>query len=113
MIETGKTLEELIQEIYDITGSFSYKRNDLKITDSLKQKVISHCQNIKIEAFENEKVLRLETLDGYKYFLNEDEWVMIRPSGTEPVLRTYAEGRTKERAEKLIQILERFVYKFE
>ena len=113
MIETEKTIEELIQEIYDITGSFAYKRNDLKITESLKQKVIDYCENNEIQNFENENVLRLETLDGFKYFLNEDEWIMIRPSGTEPVLRTYAEGRNKDRAEKLIDILEKFVFSFE
>ena len=112
MIETGKTIEELIQEIYDITGAFAYKRNDLKITEALKLKVIDYCKNNEITHFEDEKVLRLETLDGFKYFLNEDEWVMIRPSGTEPVLRTYAEGRTKERAKQLIDILERFVFSF-
>jgi len=112
MIETGKTIEELIQEIYNIIGSFSYMRNDLKITEQLKNTVIEHCKNTEIKNFEKESVLRLETLDGFKYILNEDEWLMIRPSGTEPVLRTYAEGRTKERAEELIEILERFVFGF-
>jgi phosphomannomutase len=38
---------------------------------------------------------------------------MIRPSGTEPVLRTYAEAKTKARSEELISILERFVFQFE
>jgi len=113
MIESEKTIEELIQEVYDITGSFAYKRNDLKITDKLKNKVIDYCKNNTIGKFEQENVLRLETLDGFKYFLNEDEWIMIRPSGTEPVLRTYAEGKTKARSEELISILERFVFQFE
>ncbi len=113
MIETGKSIEDLIQEIYDITGSFAYKRNDLKITEELKNKVIEHCKNETITSFGNESVLRLETLDGFKYFLNEDEWIMIRPSGTEPVLRTYAEGKTKERAEALIEVLSQFVFGFE
>lgn len=113
MTESGKSLETLIQEIYDITGSFAYQRNDLKITNTLKQKVIDFCEHNVIKSFGNETVLRLETLDGFKYFLNEDEWVMIRPSGTEPVLRTYAEGKTKERAIELIHLLEKFVFSFE
>jgi phosphomannomutase len=113
MTETGKSLEELIQEIYDITGSFAYKRNDLKITEALKNKVIDYCKNNEIAAFGKETVLRLETLDGFKYFLNEDEWIMIRPSGTEPVLRTYAEGKTKERADELIDVLSQFVFGLE
>jgi phosphomannomutase len=113
MIETGKNIEALIQEIYDITGSFAYKRNDLKITDSLKNKVIDYCKNNDIKAFGEETVLRLETLDGFKYYLNEDEWIMIRPSGTEPVLRTYAEGKTTERAEHLIEVLKDFVFGLE
>lgn len=113
MIETGKSLESLIQEIYDITGSFYYQRNDLKINDALKQKVIQYCNKNSISKFGTEKIIRTETLDGFKYFLNEDEWIMIRPSGTEPVLRTYAEGRNKERTEQLIKILEEFVFNFE
>lgn len=113
MLETGKSLEILIQEIYDITGSFSYQRNDLRINEALKEKVIQYCNENSITIFGTEKVIRTETLDGFKYFLNEDEWIMIRPSGTEPVLRTYAEGRNKERTEKLIKVLEEFVYNFE
>ncbi len=110
MTETGKSIEDLIQEIYDITGSFVYERNDLKIPETLKQKVIQTCSEKDIKSFGNESVLRLETLDGFKYFLNEDEWIMIRPSGTEPVLRTYVEGKTKERAALLIQLVHDFVF---
>jgi phosphomannomutase len=40
---------------------------------------------------------RIETTDGFKFFFDEDTWLMIRPSGTEPVLRTYAEASTQEK----------------
>ena len=45
----------------------------------------------------------METTDGFKFFFDADTWLMIRPSGTEPVLRTYAEARTQE---KVFDILE-------
>ncbi|MBN2668392.1 MAG: hypothetical protein JXR60_04105 [Bacteroidales bacterium] len=112
MIESGKSIEDLIQEIYNITGSFAYERNDLKINESLKQKVIDYCEKVDVKKIGTENIIRTETLDGYKYFINEDEWMMIRPSGTEPVLRTYAEGISHERAHYLIEQLEAFVFSF-
>ena len=45
----------------------------------------------------------MDDMDGYKYFFNENEWFMIRPSGTEPVLRTYAESESKEGALAIIK----------
>lgn len=97
MNETGKSISQIIDEIYKITGTFFYSRNDLKIEDKLKNKVIQACKNNTIKEFGEYKVEHIETLDGYKYFINENEWIMIRPSGTEPLLRLYAETSTPER----------------
>jgi phosphomannomutase len=47
--------------------------------------------------------MRTEDLDGWKYFLNENEWIMIRASGTEPVLRTYAESDSKDHALAILE----------
>ena len=49
------------------------------------------------------KVLHEENLDGFKYYFSDSQWFMIRPSGTEPVLRTYAEGHTREEALAILQ----------
>jgi phosphomannomutase len=43
-----------------------------------------------------------ETLDGYKYLLPDDAWVMIRPSGTEPVLRVYVQARDGGEARRIL-----------
>ena len=45
----------------------------------------------------------MEDLDGLKYFFDDEEWLMIRASGTEPVLRTYAESKNKQRAFELLE----------
>ena len=98
MAKTGKSLRELIQEVYDITGTFWFERNDLKIDESIKQKVLENCKSNSYKSFGKYTVSRVDDLDGYKFFFDENTWMMIRPSGTEPVLRVYAEAATKELA---------------
>ena len=98
MAKTGKSLDDLIQEVYDIVGEFSFERIDLHLEEDKKLSIVENCKNGIYKTFGDLIVDRLETLDGYKYFFDSDSWVMIRPSGTEPVLRTYAEASTKEKA---------------
>lgn len=96
MAKTGKSLKELIAEVYEIVGPFNSDRDDLHIKEEQKQAIIETCKNEPYEAFGSFKVQGLETVDGYKFILSENEWVMIRPSGTEPVLRVYAQAPTPE-----------------
>jgi phosphomannomutase len=96
MAKTGKSLKELIQEVYDITGTFWFERNDLKIDEVIKQRVLENCKSNSYTKFGKYTVSRVDDLDGYKFFFDENTWMMIRPSGTEPVLRVYAEAATKE-----------------
>ena len=103
MVKTGKSLRELIQEIYDLTGAFAFERSDLRIPQADKDRIVSNCENQVYNRFGPYQVQRVETLDGFKYYFNDHEWLMIRPSGTEPVLRTYAESSTQEKALKLLQ----------
>ncbi|MCB0482632.1 MAG: phosphoglucomutase/phosphomannomutase family protein [Flavobacteriales bacterium] len=102
LVETKKTINQLLQEIGDEYGAFFFKRIDLTLPDSLKNNIVANCKSGLYRAFGELKVDRVEDLDGWKYYLNDDEWVMIRASGTEPVLRTYAEGRTEARAEEIL-----------
>ena len=48
-------------------------------------------------------VVGLNTLDGIKYFMADDSWLLIRPSGTEPVLRVYAEAHSPEAVHALLE----------
>lgn len=103
MAKSGKSIEELIQEVYALVGSFKYQRDDLHINEALKQEIVAKCKNQEFESFGEYKVTKLDTTDGYKYFFDNDEWLMIRPSGTEPVLRTYAESSDLEGARKILK----------
>ncbi len=104
MAESGKSIRELIEEIYKITGSFAYARQDLKIDRELKTRVIRKCKEGGFTHFGEFKVLKVETLDGWKYFFNDSEWFMIRPSGTEPLLRTYAEAENEGKVQELLHL---------
>lgn len=104
MVKTGKSLQQLIQEIYDLTGAFAFERSDLKISQEDKDRIVANCENNVYKEFGSQKVERVETLDGFKYYFNENEWLMIRPSGTEPVLRTYAESSTRENALEILNV---------
>lgn len=103
MATSGRSLDELIHEVYDITGPFSFERNDLHIREDIKQRVLANCLEGKYTTFGKYKVARIEDLDGYKYFFENGDWLMIRASGTEPVLRTYAESSTREAAFDILE----------
>lgn len=96
MAKTNKSLNELIEEVYAITGTFWFERHDLTITEELKNKIMDNCKNGVYKEFGKYKIARVDDLDGYKFFIDDNTWTMIRASGTEPVLRTYAEAANKE-----------------
>ncbi len=103
MAVTGKSLRELIEEVYAVVGAFSFDRNDLHLDEAVKQRIVANCESGSYKAFGPYTIQRTETIDGYKYHLDENRWVMIRPSGTEPVLRVYAEAPDQAEVGKLLE----------
>ena len=103
MAKSGKSLDDLISEVYEIVGPFSFERIDLHIDEDIKQSIVQNCKEGNYSSFGKYNVERIETTDGFKFFFDDDTWLMIRASGTEPVLRTYAESSSQE---KCFDILE-------
>ncbi|NOY37916.1 MAG: phosphoglucomutase/phosphomannomutase family protein [Chlorobi bacterium] len=103
MSETGKSLRELIDEVYKITGSFAYARADLQLGQDKIQAVMKRCMENGFDRFGPFEVSHTIAFDGYKFFFNDHEWLMIRASGTEPLLRTYAEAETPERVDEILK----------
>lgn len=102
MARSGKKLTELIKEIYDIVGPFSFQRRDLHLPEAKKQAIVAAMKEKPYAQFNDYTVNRVEDIDGYKFHLQDEQWVMIRPSGTEPVLRIYAESATRKGAEAIL-----------
>jgi len=103
MAKSGKSLEELIREVYEIVGKFKFERSDLHIDEQLKQEIIANCKDDKYKSFGDYEVQNVETIDGFKFHFPNDRWVMIRPSGTEPVLRVYAEAPTMDEVRLILR----------
>lgn len=102
MAKTGKSLSQLIEEIYEKVGPFCFDRDDLHIEDSRKWAIMDKCASGQIQSIGGREVIRTEDTDGYKFFVSEDEWIMVRPSGTEPVLRVYAHATDRTKLKQLL-----------
>jgi phosphomannomutase len=101
MAKTGRSLSDLVQEIYDVVGKFAVERYDLHVTEEIKQRIVANCK-AGYKNFGSLKVTSTEDLDGFKFFFEDENWVMIRASGTEPVLRVYAEAPGSKEAFKIL-----------
>jgi len=102
MAKREKTLEELIDEVYAKVGRFSFDRDDLHLTDEKKHAIINRCKEGTIDNIGSRNVNRVESIDGYKFYLSDDEWLLVRPSGTEPVLRVYAQAADPGKVRSLL-----------
>jgi phosphomannomutase len=92
MAKTGKDLKQLIEEVYAEVGAFAFDRDDLHLTEAKKQAIIANCTSNAYRNFGKYEVESVESVDGFKFNLGNEAWVMLRPSGTEPVLRVYAQA---------------------
>ncbi len=103
IVKRGKPLSELVQELYDEFGPHRTYRDDLHITEAQKTSVLDRLDRQGgLDQILGHPVERIDTLDGFKH-ITEAGWLLIRPSGTEPVLRVYSEAETAETAEALVK----------
>ena len=102
LIKHEQTLQELIEEVYELVGKFSYNRDDLHLKEEQKLRIIENCKNGLYKNFDGIPVAKVDDLDGYKFYLEDEETVLVRASGTEPVLRIYAEASSEERVQIIL-----------
>lgn len=109
MAAKGKSVIELQEEVYDFVGMRFYNdRIDLKLEN--QDMVTSGLKKAKeMQVVEGIKVAKVDTKDGVKLHLDDNaSWVLIRPSGTEPLLRIYFETDSQEKLENLKKIVSEF-----
>jgi len=101
MVRSGRKLSELVEDLQAEFGPLYYARDDLHTTPEKKERLIERLATHPPTELDGSRVQKVEDLDGFKLRV-EDGWLMFRPSGTEPVLRVYAEASTEEGARALV-----------
>lgn len=105
----GKRLGELVAMLHHEFGEHHYGRADLTLKDGQKEKAIAHFEHAKFKHFSDWPIVRREDLDGVKVYLGDVGWAMVRASGTEPMLRIYAETTRAETTSRVLDEVTAFV----
>jgi phosphomannomutase len=118
MADEKKTLGQLVAALQEEFGEHQYGRVDMHIDEALKQSAIARAK-AGVADFAGMKVLRVETLDGIKFFLDNpgcagkknaaETWLLLRASGTEPLLRVYCESCSVESVARVLKAAQAFV----
>ena len=101
--QSGKTLNRLVEDLLKDVGPAFYERTDLRLSRPVAKAEMTEFLTRQAPAeIGGERVSEISQRDGIKYVMADDSWLLIRPSGTEPVLRVYAEGRSQEMVKALL-----------
>jgi len=98
---TGKTFRELTQEAAEKYGIMNSERVDIKITPREKERILADLKEYQPKVIAGTKVDRLDETEGKKIILEDGSWILVRPSGTEPLIRLYVEAEGEKRLEEI------------
>lgn len=102
MAYRNQKFETILKNVEKEFGKFYYIRNDIKIPEKSKLKVLKLLQETQIQSIAGSRVLERKTLDGVKFTFENDAWLLFRMSGTEPLLRIYAESTDSAQAKAFV-----------
>jgi phosphomannomutase len=106
MAEKERTLGELVEDLNREFGPHFYGRVDLEMDRRKIDHILCMVKERKITSVAGQKVSAVHDLDGFKMLFGDDAWLLVRPSGTENLLRLYAEAPAPELVEQMLAEME-------
>ncbi len=102
VVKTGKTPSQLIDHLFDLVGPHYYERIDTDFPEVQRAAILGRLQDAKPRDLAGFKVTGINTLDGFKYLFEDGGWLVIRFSGTEPIMRFYVETTKENKVKDLL-----------
>jgi alpha-D-glucose phosphate-specific phosphoglucomutase len=109
MAETKKTPSQLLDYLYSKVGPHYYDRRDFHISAAKHRTIVQRLGSNPPDRLAGSRVTRIDTTDGFRFFLGDESWLLIRFSGTEPLVRVYAEAESIERTGELLDEGEKLI----
>jgi len=103
MVKTGKKPSQLLDFLFSKVGAHYYDRIDTRCTPEQRDAVRERALNARPETIGGLKFTGLDTLDGFKFIMGDDGWLLIRLSGTEPIVRVYTETTHPDKVQAILQ----------
>jgi len=105
----GASLRQQLDRLFAKVGSYYPIRLNLHLEADVQQRLLARLKT-EPTRFDNKKVVEINRTDGLKLILEDGSWVLLRPSGTEPVVRCYCEASSQPALDTLVAAAKRFVF---
>lgn len=109
LAKTGEKVSRLLERIFGLIGRLYMGELNLPATPEMKVLFPRHLRQTVVREIAGNPVRRIATEDGFKFFLDDDQWVLLRFSGTEPLLRIFAEGDSPQKAQMLLEAAQKLL----
>jgi len=113
IVDYGMPLSRILAHLEELVGPHAYARHDIAMErdgyQERKQEMYLRVGENPPTELAGEEVVRSRSDDGFKFYLADGSWALVRFSGTEPLIRVYSEAPTPERVQQLLAALERFL----
>jgi len=102
MVKTGKKPSELLADLFAMVGPHFYERIDTKFDSERKAEIQNNVASARPETIGGLKVTDIVTIDGHQFVMEDGGWMLIRFSGTEPVIRVYCETTHADKVQAIL-----------
>lgn len=103
VVKLGRPLARALEYVREKVGPFYYDRIDLRYPPEARAAILERVSTSRPERLGGSPVVEISTIDGYKFYTQDGSWLLIRFSGTEPLLRIYAETSSPERVREFLE----------